>query len=88
MPQMLHIGFVRQLDALHFRPVVALPRIRSRRHAVLQDLLVVVDVVEQQVEGGDPLDHAALDMRATLRPTSTRGITSNGRMRSIAFSSE
>jgi hypothetical protein len=35
--------------------------LRGRDHLVLEDLLLVVEVVQEQVEGGDPLDQARLE---------------------------
>jgi len=49
--------------AAHARPVIGVAENQIRRDdAVRQDLLLVIDVVEQEIERGDPLDNAALDL--------------------------
>ena len=60
----------------------------GRNDAVLQDLLVVVDIVQEQVQRGYALDHAGFDMPPIPAADITRGMTSKGRMRSIASWSE
>ena len=59
----MDIGAVRQVDALHDRAVVGVAEHQvARQHAVPQDVLLVIDVVQQMVERGHALDHAALDL--------------------------
>jgi len=59
----IDVGFVSDRHAPHMRPVIGVAQDQfGRNDAVLQDLLFVIEVVEQQVEGGDPLNDAALDL--------------------------
>ena len=59
----MDIGSVRQIHILHQRAVVGVAQHQvARQHAVTQDALAVIKVVQEQVDGGDPLDHPALDM--------------------------
>ena len=63
----IDIGLVWQIDAAHQRTIVAVAEDQiGRHHAVAQQVLLVVDVVEQQVERGDPLDDAALEVAPLL----------------------
>ena len=57
-----HIGAERQVDAVHLAPVVRIARDElGRDEAVLEDLLLVVDVLDEPVDRGDALDAARLD---------------------------
>ena len=60
------VGAMREIDALHDGTVVGIAEYEvGRDHAILDDLLVVVEIVQQEVERGDALDHA----RARCAPT-------------------
>jgi hypothetical protein len=57
------VGAAGHVEADHLRPVVGIAEHeRARHHAVLQDALLMIDVVEEEVERGDALDHARLDV--------------------------
>ena len=59
----------------------------GREHAVGDDPLVVVEVVDEQVERPQALDQPALDALHSS-PSMTRGMTSNGQARSMFPPSE
>ena len=57
------IGVLGDRDAHEFRPIMGGPEDDLRRdHAVLDDALLVVDVVEKQVQSGDSLHQSGLDV--------------------------
>ena len=59
----IDVCLVRQIDVAHRRAIVAVAEDQLRRDdAVAQDMLLMVDIVEQQVDRGDPLRDAALEM--------------------------
>jgi len=67
------VGAVRQVDAAHDRLEVGVAEDQFRRdHSVGEDLLVVVDVVQQVVQRGDPLPDPGLDGRPIGRGQHTR----------------
>jgi hypothetical protein len=59
----IDVGLVRDFYVAHLRPeiIVAEDQI-GRNDAIAQDQLAVIEVIEQEVERGDPLDDAALDV--------------------------
>ena len=64
----VHVDVAGHLEAHELAPEVAGGEHEVRRHdAVLHDLLLVVDVVQEQVERGDPLHEARLDLAPLLR---------------------
>jgi hypothetical protein len=59
----MDVGAAGHVEADHLRPVVGIAEHEcARYHAVLQDALFVVDVVEEEVECGDALDNAGFDL--------------------------
>ena len=77
-------------DALGRIEADALPAKGGRRldhvlgnDTVLDDLLLVVNVVDKQVEGGDPLGQPPFELDPTPPCRSTRGTMSNGMIRSV-----
>ncbi len=63
----IDIGFVRDRDAAHARAVVRVAEDQiGGKNAVFQDLLVVIEVIEQQVQRGHPLNDAGLDVAPFL----------------------
>ncbi len=62
------IGAVGDVDALHLGPVIGIAQHQLGRHdAVLQDLLIVIDVVQEQIDRLHPLDHPGLDRLPFVR---------------------
>ena len=62
------VSVLRDGHADEFRPVMRSAEDDLRRdHAVLDDALLVVDVVEEEVQRRDPLDEACLDMFPLIR---------------------
>ena len=58
----VHVGAVGHVDAAHLRAIVLVAQDQlGRNHAVAEDLLVVIDVLQEEVDGGDPLGDAGLD---------------------------
>jgi len=87
-PADVDIGLVRQIDAAHRRAIVAVAEDQLRRDdPVPQDVLFMVNIVEQQVDRGDPLRNATLEVLPFFG-RQDRGMTSKGRMRSIVLKSE
>ncbi len=59
----VHIGFVADRQPPHGGPEVGVAEDQiGRNDTVPEDLLLVVEVVEQEVESGHPLDDPAFDM--------------------------
>ncbi len=77
---------MRHIDPDHLAPEMPGPHDQAaRHHAVVQDLLIVIDVVDEEIERLDALlqprsiiDHSSAGIR--------RGIRSNGKMRSVPCS--
>jgi hypothetical protein len=64
----VHVGPVRQVEAPHGGAVVRVAEDElGREHAVAEDPLPVVEVLEQQIDRCDPLAHAALDLAPLAR---------------------
>jgi hypothetical protein len=63
----------RRLVVAHLRAVVGIADHEfGRDHAILEDLAVVIDVLEEQIERGDALDDAGFDLRPLRRRQDTR----------------
>ena len=63
----------RRLDETHFAPIAARPEDELRwDEAAPEDLLLVIDVVEEEIEGAHALLEAALDVVPLLRQDDSR----------------
>jgi len=59
----VHVGVLGDGDPDELRAVVGGPEDDlGRDHAVLDDALLMIDVIEEEVQGGDALDQPRLDM--------------------------
>ena len=76
------VGVLRDGDADEFRPVMCgAEHDLGRDHAFLDDTLLMVDIVEEEIQGRDPLDQSGFDML----PFAGRDHTREGVEREDAF---
>ena len=75
-------------DAAHFTPVVPAAEDQLARHDALgEDAALVVDVLQEQIDRGEPLREPALERGPTRAPVTMRGSRSKGKIRSVPCSS-
>ncbi len=84
----MDIGRVRQIDAAHDLSVIGVAQDQiGRQHAIPENHLIVVEIIQQMIKCRDALRNPVSIWRHSAAER-TRGMTSNGKMRSIDAASE